>query len=435
MNFLDLNAVTGKVSDADAARLELLRTELRDTVKGIQELATKASPSGFTDAERKAVTDGIAHADRLRTRLAEASSDAQLKGQMAALGSLLGGDASDTDPRNGQQRARTPGVDPSTGELIVPPGRVRLAGFGAAMLEAKTAQVGAPNVELGAKAALQAGTTYVPVGVTTGMERDPERPRSILELIPAGTFDGSDLFSFWQQTVRTNNAAPVAKGALKPTSVYTIKRAEERARTIAHLSEAVPKQDLDDAAGLAAFLDAELRYGLEEELEDQILTGSGTGENFRGLLATSGLNVVPYATSAFTTTRKAVTALQLRHVTPTAWAVSPSDWETLELAVTSGGDYVLGENTPVDGARRLLWGFPVVPTVGLPAGVALLGDWRSLVLMMRQQATVEAYTSHVEGGTVDFEKNLVRFRAELRVSLGLLRPFAFARVGLVSGAS
>lgn len=44
-------------------------------------------------------------------------------------------------------------------------------------------------------------------------------------------------FSYLRQTVRTNNAAPVATGALKPTSISTLARVESRLRVIAHLSD------------------------------------------------------------------------------------------------------------------------------------------------------------------------------------------------------
>ena len=74
-----------------------------------------------------------------------------------------------------------------------------------------------------------------------------------------------------RQTVRTNNAAVVAAGALKPTSVYTVTRIENALVVIAHLSEGIPRHWLIDNASLEAFLANELEYGLRTAVEAKVL--------------------------------------------------------------------------------------------------------------------------------------------------------------------
>jgi hypothetical protein len=162
------------------------------------------------------------------------------------------------------------------------------------------------------------------------------------DLIPAkglgGGFDAGNTFSFLRQTVRTNNAAPVADGDVKPTSVYTVEEVEDRVRVrvLAHLSEPVPERYFSDHSNLEDFLRDEMEAGLYRALEDQVLSGDGVGENLTGLLNTSGLLLQPFATDALTSDRKAMTRLEVFGIAPDALVLNPVDAEALDLLRDSG---------------------------------------------------------------------------------------------------
>ena len=55
-------------------------------------------------------------------------------------------------------------------------------------------------------------------------------------------------YAHLRQTTRSNNAAVVAEGAVKPTSVYSVTRIENSLVAVAHLSEAVPRDALRNPA-------------------------------------------------------------------------------------------------------------------------------------------------------------------------------------------
>ena len=57
-------------------------------------------------------------------------------------------------------------------------------------------------------------------------------------------------YAYLRQSVRTNNAAIVAEGAAKPTSVYSVVRVENSLQVIAHLSEGIPRYWLLDNQAL-----------------------------------------------------------------------------------------------------------------------------------------------------------------------------------------
>ncbi|KQQ98425.1 hypothetical protein ASF72_18455 [Arthrobacter sp. Leaf141] len=178
------------------------------------------------------------------------------------------------------------------------------------------------TTEIDGQKSLITGSIGVPAPIETDIITMSEAPRSLLELIPAkgltGGYGTGNSFSFLRQTVRTNNAAPVADGTLKPTSVYSLAEVEDRVRVIAHLSEPVPERYFADHANLQDFLRTEMEAGLYSALENQVIHGDGTGENLTGLLNTSGIIVQAFATDALTSIRKAMTSLEVYGITPTA---------------------------------------------------------------------------------------------------------------------
>ncbi len=60
------------------------------------------------------------------------------------------------------------------------------------------------------------------------------------------------------QTVRTNAAAVVVEGAVKPTSTYSVVKVPNSLVVVAHLSEGIPRFWIDDNATLNAFISNEL---------------------------------------------------------------------------------------------------------------------------------------------------------------------------------
>ena len=148
---------------------------------------------------------------------------------------------------------------------------------------------------------------------------------SLLDVIPVVTHSAPEI-SYLRQTTRTNNAAVVAAGALKPTSVYTVTRIENSLQMIAHLSEGIPRHWLLDNSSLEQFLAGELEFGLQTAVEAKVLTDVN---------AASGIQTQTYATSVLATLRKGITKLEQAGYTASAFVLTPADWEGVELALSS----------------------------------------------------------------------------------------------------
>jgi HK97 family phage major capsid protein len=267
----------------------------------------------------------------------------------------------------------------------------------------------------------------VPPPVPTGVVELPSRAKFVRQLIPSVALEIGDRFAFMRQTTRTLNAAPVAAGATKPTSIVTVTKIEDRVRTIAHVSEPIDRFALEDFAALRDFLDGELRLGLLMAEDAQIISGSGTGENMTGILNTAGiLSVARGAGSRTDAIRKAITALEKAYVNPTVLLAHPDDTEALFLEKDSGGQFLFATvGSPIDPQGRRVWGLQVVSTMAMPQGTALVADFNAGArLYVRDVPTVEFNSSHSDL----FVKNQVIARCEERVGLAVLRPMAFCQI-------
>jgi len=262
------------------------------------------------------------------------------------------------------------------------------------------------------------------------------RQLTVLDLITRGTTD-SDAVEFVRTTSFTNNAAivPEADDVLytddtgrKPWSTLALARVSASVETIAH-GEAVTSRALADAGQMRTLIDSWLRYGLLEELEDEIVNGAGGAGHFDGLTTVASTQTQAWDTNIITTIRKAKTKVKLNgKAMANGVLMHPNDWEALDLALT-----LAGTNSNRDaGAESTprIWGLPVVESEAIAEGTCIVGDFRRAVLWDRQQATIQATSGYMDF----FMKNLVAVLAELRAAFGVIRPSAFVITDVSSGS-
>lgn len=258
------------------------------------------------------------------------------------------------------------------------------------------------------------------------------RPLTIRDLVTSGTTN-SDAIEYVLMGATTNAAAPVAEATAasggsgaKPESDMALSTATTSVKTIAHWIPAT-RRALADAGQLRTLIDSFLRYGLEEELEDQMVSGGGTGENFLGIISTPNVQTQAFATDIMTTTRKARTIIKtVGRTDPTAYAMHPTDWETFDLSQDNEARYYYGGPSVLGNPR--LWGLPVVESEALTAGQSIIGDWKWAVLWQRMQAQILVSDSHSDF----FVRNLIAILAEMRCAFAVIRPKAFALIDLTA---
>ncbi|MFG2892958.1 phage major capsid protein [Streptomyces sp. NPDC048248] len=271
--------------------------------------------------------------------------------------------------------------------------------------------------------ALTSGQVDAPQMVRTGLFTMPTNPARLLDLIVDRIQIPGNEYEYLRQTTRTDNAAAVADNATKPTSVYTVTSIQDRARVYAHLSEAVPLRIFADHKDIEQFLATEMARGVLDRLESDIVSGAAAQENVTGILNTAGIGITAFTTSPLITLRKARTAMEAAHEEPTAWVLHPNDAEVLDLTTTADGEFVVDSS----GYANVFGTIPKVISTSVPAGTALLADWRQCSLYVREDTTLDADRSGVL-----FEKNQVKLRAEGRFGWAVNRPAAFRTIDLAA---
>lgn len=228
------------------------------------------------------------------------------------------------------------------------------------------------------------------------------------------------LYAYLRQNTRSNNAAVVADGNVKPTSTYGVTRIEQSLSVIAHLSEGIPHYWLSDNPTLTGFVQSELDYGLRKAVEAKVLAD---------INATSGIVLQSWATSIPVTIRKAMTQLETSGYTAAAIVLHPNDFETIELALSST-NAVEHQGLPYDPAQRRLYGVPITTTIAQTASVGhVLADGAAAVDLdtMGVQLTWSE-TSNSD----DWSKNLVRARLEGRYGTSVYVPGGVVKATLAS---
>jgi len=289
-----------------------------------------------------------------------------------------------------------------------------------------------------AKALLYGGSATVGGGFV-GNDRTPgyvellQREITVLDLIPRVP-TVSDTIEYVKEDTFTNAAAAVAEASattgtsgLKPESTLAYSVATSAVKTIAHWLP-VTNRMLADAPAIRGIINGRLLLGLDLILEDQVLEGSGTGENLLGIL-NSGMNIQAAGSdSVLDRIFKARTQVRVTgHGRPQAFVVHPNDWQGIRLARENAatgtlGAYIMGPPSQVGAVT--VWGMPAIENEAITENTGLVGDFTmGCTLYDREQAAIRV-------GTIDdqFVRNMQTILAELRAAFVVYRPAMFTKI-------
>jgi len=437
----------------NTALMERLRKELSDALTPARDIAAKAEAEkrDLTDDERATVTQAVKTANGIKGRIDQAKADNDLTKQLGELG-----DGIALEPGAKERNQPTDGLwTPRKGETI---GQAftKSDAYRSLMKQASNGRFGdrqrIQSDPFGAKALVtglsdtSAGALVVNdnIGLQVGLAAF-QRPLTLIDIITNGSTT-SDAIEYVRVTSTTNNAAPVpeatssaaptapggagalvlnAGGGYKPESGMALQKVSTTVKTIAHWLPAT-KRAIADAGQMRTLIDEFLRYGLAEELEDQVMNGDGSGENFEGLNTVSGTQSQAYDTNILTTLRKAKTKVRtVGRSRATAYVMNPADWEKVDLLQDNEARYYFGG--PAREGQPTVWGLPVVECEAVTEGAPWVGDWRKAVRWSREQANISVTDSHADF----FIRNLVAILGEQRDAFGVLQPNAFVEIDII----
>jgi HK97 family phage major capsid protein len=258
-----------------------------------------------------------------------------------------------------------------------------------------------------------------------GMTRPQLRVRDLLT--PGRT--AGNAIEFARQVTRTNNAAPVAETAQKPESDYAWETDTAPVRTVAHWVPA-SRQAMDDVPQLESLIDGELRWGLDDVEDGELLLGDGTGQHLEGLYTQATAYSAPIAianANRIDQLRLAILQVELADYAPDGIVIHPSAWAGIELTKDAAGGYIFANPQGIAGS--VLWGRPVVPTKRIGAGNFLTGAFK-LAAQIFDRMDTEVRISDQDRD--NFIKNMLTIRAEKRLALVVRRPGALVKGALVA---
>ena len=261
---------------------------------------------------------------------------------------------------------------------------------------------------------------------------DAQRPIQVLDVIPQFGTDQHSI-KYMEETTFTSEAKPKAEGAAfdESTLAYT-----ERTVAIEDVGTHIPVsvQALEDAGQIRDILGMRLPFMCRQNADGQVMDGNGTSPNLSGYLTAANVQTEDQAgaanpTKPITVIRRAITKVFLtgRAMASHVFA-HPDYWEAAAVSETTAGGFYLG--SAVAGFARRIWGLPVVETdaglkgAGNNDNWALVGDFMTFGrIAMRRDATVTV--GYIND---DFSKNLVRFKADMRLANVIYRPQAFCKI-------
>jgi HK97 family phage major capsid protein len=246
--------------------------------------------------------------------------------------------------------------------------------------------------------------------------------RDVLNVSPTS----SPVIDYVREVSYSESAGIVSEGATKPQAAVEYEKVRANVVTIA-VWIPVTEQQLADAPALINRINSRLLWDVRKAEEQEIGYGDGTGEHFEGLFD-SGSGISAMRTEVGDTlidiARRGVTDVLTSGYNPNAIWIHPEDWEVMELAKGSDGQYVWAIIRDVLGPR--LWGLRVVQGVGtrISGGTTTnmaVGDWQAgATLYDRQQASIAVGWINEQ-----FIENMRTIRAEERAAWALEAPKAF----------
>jgi len=265
-------------------------------------------------------------------------------------------------------------------------------------------------------------------------------PLNVEDFLPSGAAT-APVVSYIIESAWTNAADMVLESGAKPTAtVESFQRVNEAITKVA-VRWKITDEMLQDQQQVKSWLDNRGVFGVNRKVQQQLLNGSGTLPQLRGLNNRTGYQTIVVANSINGDTGAWATAIltQITNIRtngftePNAILVNPLDWAAVQDLKDKNGQYLnggpwgrsYGNNAP---NVTTFWGLPLVSTLDQPQGTALVGNFSDAQVWNKQGITVEQTNSNED----DFNNNLVSVRVERRLGLAVYRPLSFGKVTLTA---
>lgn len=289
----------------------------------------------------------------------------------------------------------------------------------------KTGPIGPEcKIDIDLKTLMTTATGFAPEVTRTGrIVPFATRPIQVADLFPQSQTTQAAV-QFMQETTFTNPAAEIAEGGTYLEAALALTEATEIVRKISVFLPVTDEQ-LDDEPQVRGYINNRLPFMVRQRLDSQLLVGTGTAPNIRGLLNVVGIQT--QAKGADPTPDAIYKAMVKVMVTgqaqPDSVIMNPLNWQDIRLLRTADGIYIWGN--PSDAGPERIWGLQVALAQAETLGTAIVADLGNYTeLVVRRGIDVQVSNSH---GTF-FVEGKQAIRADMRAALVVYRPAAICTV-------
>ena len=211
------------------------------------------------------------------------------------------------------------------------------------------------------------------------------------------------------------SGTPQTEGSAKPGGEYVFGTETKVLDTLAGWVK-ISTQFLEDAPGLAAYINADLPFQIRQNEEAYLATAlyddAGLAADGTGLTATA---------NGFDAIQESISLISINGGEANGLVIHPTDWAALLVAKSNPapteGPYISGGPFTATGNP---WGLRVVVTPSATEGLPLVGDFNMAAKVYRRGGMNVSSTNSDQD---DFIKNLVTVRAEIRLAIGVTYPY------------
>ena len=258
-----------------------------------------------------------------------------------------------------------------------------------------------------------------------------EDPKAILNIenLFAHAPIADNTFLYMPLTV-TGNAGFIAEGSAKPESTFSVTAKTGQVKTIATWTK-VSEQLFADKSQLINILDNNLTHAVDVTVQNQLISGDGTGENLSGI-SKSG-NFTDYVTSSGTATntidllRNVAFKMRGANIDNLTILINWTDWSALLGLKSTSNEYLI--NGILDPVKQTIYGIPVVLSSAIAAGKFAMGNFKMGGIVFDKTAM----GLEIDRTGDDFTKNLITIRAERRLGFAVVQPKAICYGDLTVG--
>ena len=240
----------------------------------------------------------------------------------------------------------------------------------------------------------------------------PKRKVHMEQILPGGSIGAGNTFTFMRQNgVGEGNPAAVAEGLLKAQFDFDLEEATVNIETIAGWMR-VTRKAMTNIPGFVSFLQSQIPERFQRVLDNQILYGSGTTPNLKGLLV-AGNFVASTAPIANVLIEKLIKDIALLEGTyerdANVIVLRPADYYGFFLNKAAGsGEYDLPQGVTFTEGQMRLFGIPVFASTALTGTDYMVGDTMGSQLLTQESMRIEFF----DQDGINVRENKVTVRVE-----------------------